>query len=186
MAAVLLAAGAGSRYGPAGPADHKLLAPFRGRTVIWWAVRHALDAELAQTWVVTGAAPLTGALPEGVRLVPNPDWQEGQAGSLARAVGLARAEGIDAIVVGLGDQPMVPASAWAQVAASPGSIAVATYDGQRRNPVRLASSIWDLLPVTGDEGARSLIRRRPDLVREVPCQGQPVDIDTREDLQRWS
>ena len=183
---MLLAAGAGSRFETGADAAHKLLADFRGRPVVWWAATHALEAGLAATWVVTGGVDLSGALPPGVTVLANPDWASGQASSLQRAVAEGRAAGAPALVVGLGDQPLIPGEAWRAVAASGADIAVATYDGQRRNPVRLAARVWDLLPGAGDEGARAVIRARPDLVTEVPCPGDPVDIDTREDLQRWS
>ncbi len=184
-AAVVLAAGGGSRWRRNGD-GHKLLASFRGRPVVRWAVDHAGAAGLAATWVVTGAVDLTEVLPAGVRVLNNPAWEEGQATSLQIAVRAARHAGFEAVVVGLGDQPLVSPSAWRNVASAGGDIVVATYDGQRRNPVKLSAAVWDLLPLSGDEGARSLMRSRPDLVQEVPCQGDPVDIDTREDLQRWS
>ncbi|HET6963901.1 MAG TPA: nucleotidyltransferase family protein, partial [Acidimicrobiales bacterium] len=177
--------GGGTRW-RAGDGEHKLLAPFRGRPLICWAVEHAAAAGLAGTWVITGAVDLSEVLPPGVRVLNNPAWAEGQATSLQVAVRAARHAGLEAVVVGLGDQPLVLPAAWRAVASAGGDIAVATYDGQRRNPVKLSAAVWELLPLAGDEGARRLMRSRPDLVQEVPCQGDPVDIDTREDLQRWS
>ena len=67
----------------------------------------------------------------------------------------------DAVVIGLGDQPLVPAEAWQAVAASTSPIAVATFDGERRPPTRLAASVWPLLPIEGDEGARVVMAGNP-------------------------
>jgi molybdenum cofactor cytidylyltransferase len=182
-ASVILAAGAGSRFTGDG---HKLLAPFCGRPLIMWAVAHARAAGLDETVVVTGAAVLDGLLTSDVTVLANPDWRQGIATSLRTAVTYARAAGHDSIVVGLGDQPLVTAEAWATVAACPAPIAVATYGGRRGNPVRLHVSIWPLLPDDGDVGARSVMQQRPDLVSEVPCNGNPADVDTVEDLDQWS
>jgi molybdenum cofactor cytidylyltransferase len=183
QAAVILAAGEGTRFD--GP-RHKLLAPLRGRPVVSWAIDAARRAGLDETIVVVGAVDLVDTIPDDVTVVVNDRWASGQATSLAAAID-AVADRHDAVVVALGDQPFLEPGAWSAVAAChDAAIAVATYDGRRGHPVRLDRSVWPLLARTGDAGARDLMRERPHLVREVPCLGQPADIDTREDLARWS
>lgn len=185
IVAVVLAAGAGSRF--AGP-EHKLLAPWRGRPLVAWALEHANAAGVDRTWVVTGAVDLVaaGVVPDGVDALVNDRWAEGQATSLQTAVAVAsRDPAIRSLIVGLGDQPLIPPAAWRAVARSEGKpLAAATYGGGRRNPVRIDRECWPLLPVAGDEGARALMRERPDLVMSVDCEGDPVDIDTADDLRR--
>ncbi len=115
--------------------------------------------------------------------------QHRQDGSAVPEVELPnRAELREAMVVGLGDQPFIPPQTWAAVADAPveQQIVVATYGGLRRNPVRIAAGLWKEIPRTGDEGARPLLRKRAELVHELPCNGDPADIDTVEDLLRWS
>lgn len=181
IAGVVLAAGEGSRF--AGPV-HKLRADFRGRPLVRWAVDAALGAPLAAVYVVLGAEDLSDLLPPEVTVVVNHDWHRGQAWSLQAGVRTAERDGHPAVVVGVADQPLVSAEAWRRVAAAPGSIVTAVYGPRRRPPVKLDASVWPLLPLDGDEGARQLMRRHPEMVRGVPCPGDPTDIDTLEDLRR--
>jgi CTP:molybdopterin cytidylyltransferase MocA len=179
---VLLAAGAGSRF--AGP-GHKLTATVDGRSVVERSVASARAAAIGPVVVVTGSVELALPIGPDLQVVSNPDWAEGQSTSLRAGISAAELLGADAIIVGLADQPFIEPDAWRLIAAATSPIAVATYDGRRRNPVRLHRDVWPLLPTSGDEGARSLIRLRADLVNEVPCPGSPADIDTLEDLRTW-
>jgi CTP:molybdopterin cytidylyltransferase MocA len=199
---VLLAAGAGSRF----EGDvHKLsailpeTAHHPEQTVLERSLTHAIDAEVGPIVVVTGAADIgpadsaPGSAPDArsglvrpeVTICHNDRWADGQITSLHAGIDAARALGATNVVVGLADQPGIGADAWRTVAATDGPIVVATYAGRRANPVKLDQAVWPLLPTTGDEGARALMRVRPELIREVPCSGHPTDIDTTEDLRRW-
>ena len=195
-AAVLLAAGSASRF--TGP-THKLLAPLKGRTVLEWSFRAVIEAGFATVIVVTGPIQFDLEGP-GVVNIHNPLWETGQASSVRAGIATAQSLGMSAVVMGLADQPFVTSEAWRSVARSSSAIAVATYlqnepdttgDGAktikiRGNPVRLANSVWDLLPEEGDFGARNVISSRPELVEEVLCSGSPSDIDTIEDLRKWN
>jgi CTP:molybdopterin cytidylyltransferase MocA len=187
---VLLAAGAGSRFHGDG---HKLSANIvdrgseRVRSVVERSLSNALAAHIGPVVVVTGAVADIVPPPfrDTVSIRHNERWQDGQITSLRAGIDAARSLGATAVVVGLADQPFIDPAAWRAVSEADGPITVATYDGRRANPVKLDAEVWDLLPTSGDEGARALMRVRPDLVREVACTGSPADIDTTEDLRRW-
>jgi CTP:molybdopterin cytidylyltransferase MocA len=179
--AVVLAAGGGARFAGA---THKLDAELDGRPLLRHAVDAAIEAGIGPIIVVT-AGHVRTPLPTSVTVVLNDSWQDGQMSSLRLGIATAQRMGARSVVVGLGDQPFVRPDAWRAVASATSPIAVATYDGRRGHPVGLQETVWDLLPNDGDEGARSLMRLRPELVIEVPCQGSATDVDTLEDLRRW-
>jgi len=184
-AAVILAAGAGSRFG--GSPGSKLTAVARGRAIVEWAIEPAVEAGLDELVVVVGAADLSALLPREATVLRNDEWQAGQATSLGVALDWCHRQGHASAVVGLGDLPGLTSAAWRTVADHPGGpIVIATYHGRRGHPVRLDSEVWTLLPTEGDEGARALVARRPELAVEVACEGTITDIDTLEDLRRWS
>lgn len=182
---MVLAAGASTRFA----AGAKQLATVDGTPLVVIAVQAAVSAGcFAEVIVVAGAVSLVSVVPEGVRVIENPDWASGQASSLQAAIEAARSAGAGAVVVGLADQPGVTAEDWRLISQAETHlpIVVATYGGVRGNPVRLGSEIWDELPKEGDEGARVLLRRRSELVTAVACRGDASDVDTLEDLDRWN
>ena len=188
ISVIVLAAGAGSRFG-----GGKLLAPFGGRTLIEATLLGLREAPVDETIVVVGneAEGLRGFCESyGVRLAENEDWAEGMATSVKK--GLASCSpNAKAAVVALADQPFVGAEAVERLVRAyrrGASVAVATYGGERRNPALFVRGVWSMLEeeLSGDEGARRFFERHPGMVTEVPCDdvADPTDVDTVEDLRR--
>ncbi len=185
---MLLAAGAGSRFG-----GGKLLAPFGDRTLIEATLRGLRGAPVDEIIVVAGedVEELRRVCePFGVCLAKNPDWAEGMSTSVRRGLSACAPEAC-AAVVALADQPLVGAEAIARLVRAfedGAEVAVATYGGRQRNPVLFARGVWPSLEakLSGDEGARGFLRRHSYAVTEVPCDdvADPSDVDTVEDLRR--
>jgi CTP:molybdopterin cytidylyltransferase MocA len=115
-------------------------------------------------------------------------WREGIAASLRTALRQLEPLGrVTAVCIGLADQPLVGADAYRRLAAahrSGAQLAVATYGGQRANPVLLGRPLWaDAQRLRGDIGARALMSDH--VVVEVDCTGtgDPSDVDTLGDLR---
>ena len=181
-AAIVLAAGAGSRFG-----GGKLAALLDGRPVLEHVVEAARSAGLDPVIVVVG--PSSDLRPQGARMVVNDHPERGLSSSLQ--VGVAAIPDVASVaVILLGDQPLVlPATIEALVAAAeaaPGYAAVPLYvDGGGPNPVALTRSLFPLAAeATGDRGIGPLLADRPELVIEVPVEGSNPDVDTRADLER--
>jgi CTP:molybdopterin cytidylyltransferase MocA len=188
VSAILLAAGAGSRFG-----GGKLLAKLGGKPLVEHALDALSEAPVDEIVVVVGADAeglREACEPHGVVVVENRDWAQGQSTSVRTGL---RATGPDsrAAIVLLADQPLVGAGAVERLVAAfeeGARVAVATYGGRPRNPVLFSREVWPLLvaELEGDEGARPFLRRHPELVVRVPCDGvgDPADVDTAEDLRR--
>lgn len=192
--AIVLAAGAGSRFG--GAPGAKLLAPLDGRPILGHVLDAAAAAHVARVVVVVppdhaalGAA-LDGALGRGAALAVNPDPASGLASSLQtgwRAI-LASEPGPAACLILLGDQPRVPAAALAALLDAPLDparpvVAPRYRDGGGPNPVRLEpAGGWLVAEAAGDHGLGPLLPRHPELVRWIDVEGSNPDVDRPEDL----
>ena len=182
VAGILLAAGQGSRMG-----QPKALIDVGGQPLADRGVALLHDGGASPVIVVTGATAVD--LP-GVLTVHNPDWRTGMGSSLRAGLVTVPAES-EAAVIALVDQPLVGPEAVRRLIAAyqaGASVAVAAYAGRPRNPVLLARRHWPevMSLATGDAGARTFLRARPELVTLVECgdTGRPDDIDTPADLDR--
>ena len=187
IAVIVLAAGASTRMG-----RQKLTLPLAdGRPLVRAAVEQVLAADLDDVVVVLGreaeavASALRG-LP--IRMVVNSRYAEGQSTSLRAGLD-ALAQGTEAAVVALGDQPLPDPRLLRQLVeafrTSGLPIVAPLYRDGRGNPVLFASSVFDeLRRVEGDRGGRPAIARDPARVAEVPVDApMPADIDTPDDYE---
>jgi molybdenum cofactor cytidylyltransferase len=187
VAALILAAGRGSRFGEA----PKLLALLDGKPLVRWVAQAALGSAARPVVVVTGhrAAEVEGALADlPVEIAPNPAYRDGLSSSLK--VGFRALPGsAQAAVVLLGDMPLVGSSTIDRLVAAwrdsgrPSALVPLT-GGRRSNPVVLSCALLpEILALQGDTGAAPLLRGRADVV-ELPIEDPALltDVDTAESL----
>jgi CTP:molybdopterin cytidylyltransferase MocA len=187
VAGVVLAAGAGSRFG-----GDKLAASLDGRPL----VRHVVDAAVA-----AGLDPIVVVVPpagvlDGIDLAPgrsvvNETPEEGLSSSVRLGLRALNDDTVDAAVILPGDQPRVrPDVIRALVAAADERLGppfvVARYAADAApNPVLARREIWRLADeLAGDHGFGPVLGAHPELVRDVPFDGANPDVDTRADLDR--
>ena len=183
-AGLVLAAGEGRRFG--GP---KQLAPFRGEPLL----RHALAAmeavpALEPLVLVLGARAdeVRGGVDTGAfRVVVAEDWAEGQAASLR--AGVAALGPVEAVLVCLGDQPLITPQVIGGTLDHDvcGADAVrATYGGVPGHPVLLKRRVLARIPgLRGDTGARELLAAARVRSWEAGHLCDPTDVDTPEALE---
>jgi molybdenum cofactor cytidylyltransferase len=184
IAGVVLAAGGSTRFG-----SPKQLADLRGRPLL----EHALDAIRAvpaidPIVVVLGAqadAVRERVDLDGIEVAIATDWREGISASLRAGVGAAA--DADAIVIVLGDQPMITPQVIAAVldrVDGPHPAARATFAGAPGHPVLVKRSLFaELAELSGDEGARALLEAHGVETIECGHLASAHDVDTPGDLE---
>lgn len=183
--ALLLAAGAGSRFG-----GDKLLHPLEdGVAMAAHAARNLREAGLEVLAVVRpGDYPLREVLEiEGCSVRVCADADQGMGVSLAH--GVAETRDAAGWIVALADMPRIRPATIAQVAqglAQGQALVAPAYQGERGHPVGFGRRFLnDLLALSGDSGARAVVQRNQNLLQIFEC-GDPgvlIDIDSREELQ---
>jgi nicotine blue oxidoreductase len=180
-AGLVLAAGAGRRYG-----RPKALVELDGRLLVEWALGTLRAAGCAPLVVVlgAGAAEVTARADLGGAVtVVNEAWPTGMGSSLRAGLAALDPTGADAVVVLLVDTPGITPEAVRRVAAhaAPDVLAGATYRGQPGHPVLLGRVHWPGVArsAVGDIGARRYLSAHADRVTWVPCEdvADGTDLD---------
>ena len=179
-AAVILAAGASTRFG-----SPKQLAPFGAGTVLDAVVGLARNAGLDPIVVVL---PSTVPPPTAVTAVVNDRPEDGMGRSIR--LGLAAVpDDAGAALILLGDQPTMSPAIIAEILRERGErpIVAARAAGLLGPPVLLERSAFEMAAAaTGDQGLRDLIRGNRHLVTPVEVGEHSPDVDTPGDLERMA
>jgi molybdenum cofactor cytidylyltransferase len=176
IAAILLAAGRSTRFGP----DDKLAVLLDGIPLGLHAARVLSALPLGLRFVVTGPSP--GLNWPGLEMVTNTRPEDGMGHSIALGVAAARQKGANAVLIALADMPFVPLTHFERILAHPveTETCVASGSGVRRMVPALFGSGWfdTLEALRGDRGARELLEH----ATLVPATERELrDIDNRED-----
>jgi len=183
ISVILLAAGKSKRMG-----RPKQLLPFRGSTVLEQTVKNVSESELNELIVVTGyqAERIAQRITDKqIKIAVNREFQRGIGSSIK--CGLAQvSERSDAIMIVLGDQPLIEKHAIDPLiqtfSTTDQGILVPIYQGIRGHPVIFDAKYKDeLLRLPDEVGGRKLIKEHPEdvLKIEVATESVIVDIDTR-------
>ena len=190
LTAILLAAGRGRRFDPAGKRNKLLQRLPDGELVVAASARKLLAVFPR---VVAVVPPDDGGVGEvlrqlGCEVTVCLDADSGMGLSLAHAIrhsldGQPPGQGW---LVALGDMPFVaPSTLHALGAAIEAGAAIAAplFEGRRGNPVAFGAQHRDeLLALDGDQGARRLLQNSPVATIDVPDAGILRDIDSPSDL----
>lgn len=187
IGAVILAAGPSTRMG-----RPKLLLSFKGVSLLRRAVDAAVAAGCAEIVVVLGAAAdqyrtvLEGT---AARILVNKYFAEGMAGSIQ--VGIeALSDDVVAAVIMLADQPFIDADIIRRLIetyrSSGKKIVASQYGDVRGVPALFDRALFlELLVITGDQGARTVVETYPGYVATVDIPAASAeDIDTPGDAER--
>ncbi len=180
IAAVILAAGASTRFG-----SPKQLAPYGHGTLLDAVVGLARAAGL---WPIVVVLPSAIPPPAEVTAVPNDDPGDGMSRSLRLGLAAVPHE-VTAALILLGDQPAVPAAVIARILEARGDrpIVAARAGGILGPPVLVERRAFPVADeATGDHGLRDLIRGNRHLVAEVEVGEHAPDVDIPADLERMA
>lgn len=189
VAALVLAAGMSTRMG-----SNKLLAEIDGLPLVRRVINSVEASRARPIVVVTGhdhEAICDALAGTETTTVYNPAYRDGLSTSLRKGIG--EIGDCDSAIILLADMPAISSLVVDRMIAAyesknRGFICVATYHGRRGNPVLFDRVFFpELETISGDIGAREIVRKHWPLVCEVNMDndGPLIDLDTPEDVEQF-
>ena len=187
VTAIILGAGESSRMG-----RPKLLLPFGDSTMIGTVINHVLASSVEKTIVVLGSnfdshQEVIKDYP--VEIVKNEQYREGMFSSVKCGLETVP-DGTDAVMVLLGDQPMIQAEEMDQLIDyyrdSEKEIAIATHGNKRGHPILFGNKfVSELTGYPNEASLRDLLQKHPSEILEIKTGSDRIlrDIDTENDYQ---
>ncbi|BBH45210.1 nucleotidyltransferase family protein [Pseudomonas sp. KU43P] len=186
VVALVLAAGRSVRFG----GDKRRATLDDGRSLLVHSVERACSV-FSDVRVVLreGERGEDLGLPGNCRVIASPDAGLGMGHSLAAGAASLVDSDAQAVAVLLGDMPWIAPATFGQLVSAAGASAIVLpqHDGQQGHPVLFGRAFWPALSrLTGDEGARSVVKAHPaSCIRlEVQDAGVLQDVDRPEAVYR--
>jgi molybdenum cofactor cytidylyltransferase len=186
--AILLAAGASSRLG-----SPKQLLNWHNRPLLAHSIGQAQAVLSERVIVVLGAnsdAIQTAVDLSAVKIIANPDWQQGVASSIRAGV-QALSDTATAALILLCDQPLINAdhlqallNVWQD---NQHHIVASQYPNSVGVPALFPADYFpSLLALTGDKGAKALLTKFADKLLTISLPEAELDIDNSADFDYLS
>jgi molybdenum cofactor cytidylyltransferase len=190
-AIIILAAGSSSRLGVM-----KQLLHLHNKTLLQHVIDEAIESGGDLIVTVTGANAdkvLKEINPERVKIVFNEKWEEGMASSIVAGVHAAITynHSVENIIIAVCDQPFISSSLFKQLyqihQEGTKHIVASAYADTIGTPALFNRKYFDpLMSLTGDEGAKKLLKTYRNDVATVEFSHGNIDIDTQEDYENFN
>ncbi|MFN6087802.1 MAG: NTP transferase domain-containing protein [Cyclobacteriaceae bacterium] len=191
IAILLLAAGSSSRLGRS-----KQLVSIKGQPLLLKSMNAAIETGIENIIVVLGANEQEHhqvIKDARVHVVVNADWKKGMGSSLKTGLSylLQQTPKTEAVITMVCDQPLITSDQLKKLIAehesSRSTIVASFYQGVAGVPVLFDRTLFsELLSMPDEAGAKKIIQQHPHLVKTVPFPGGEIDIDTDDDLKKFS
>jgi molybdenum cofactor cytidylyltransferase len=190
IAAIILAAGQSKRMG-----QPKMLLPWGELTVVEHVITRFLNAGTEEVVLVTGGTrerveQVTGPYP--VRRVHNAQYATGEMLSSLQCGLRTLSPQVEAVLVGLGDQPQIQESSVRAITATyqqaGAGLVVPSYQRRRGHPWLVARPLWDeVLAMESPKSPRDFLNRHAAEIHYVGLDTPSIlaDLDTPEDYEHF-